>query len=303
MVAMSLLQPDPATRALIDKVAPHLPTTGRIGVAYSGGVDSATLLAVCHYLLGHERTLGITAISASFAARERAMARDTAALIGAEVIEVETHEDAIEAYQENTTDRCYFCKNEMFEVIDQSVVDKHNLVAVAYGENADDAKRIDRPGARAATEHGVLRPLAAAGLTKADVREIARGFGLPVADKPAAPCLASRVPHGLEVNREKLAQIEGLELTLYELGFSDSRVRHHEKIARIELLPEEMARAADPAVAMRIVESARELGFTYATVDLKGIQSGAMTLEAMKSLKEQLKDKLEYVGADEDRRD
>lgn len=289
---MSLTQPDQATRALIDRVAPHLPTTGRLGVAYSGGVDSATLLAICHYLLGHERTLGITAISASFAARERAMARDTAALIGAEVVEVKTHEDEIEAYQENDTDRCYFCKNEMFEVIDQSVVDKHDLVAVAYGENADDAERIDRPGARAATEHGVLRPLADAGLTKEDVRAIARWFGLPVAEKPAAPCLASRVPHGLPVNREKLAQIEGLELTLYELGFSDSRVRHHEKIARIELLPDEMARAAQPEVAARIVESARELGFTYATVDLRGIQSGAMTLAA-------LKDKLQYVGAQE----
>ncbi|WP_018296648.1 ATP-dependent sacrificial sulfur transferase LarE [Corynebacterium lubricantis] len=290
---MSLTQPDPVAQALINKVIPHFPRHGRVGIAYSGGVDSATLLAIAHYALGAERTLGITAISHSFAARERAMARDTANQIGARVIEVETHEDEIEGYIANDVDRCYFCKDEMFEVIDQSVVDKHDLVAVAYGENADDAVRVDRPGARAATEHNVLRPLAAAGLTKAEVRQIAAAFGLKVADKPAAPCLASRVPHGLQVNPEKLAQIEALELTLYELGFSDSRVRHHDSIARIELPQDEMVRAMEPEIADKIRESARAAGFTFATVDLKGIQSGAMTLAALNK-----KGKLNYVGAD-----
>ncbi|MDR7330133.1 ATP-dependent sacrificial sulfur transferase LarE [Corynebacterium guangdongense] len=292
---MSLPQPDSAARVLIDRVAEHLPREGRLGVAYSGGVDSATLLAIAEHVLGHERVLGITAISASFAARERAMARDTAALIGAAVIEVETHEEENEGYIANDVDRCYFCKDEMFEVIDSSVIEEYGLAAVAYGENADDAERVDRPGARAATEHGVLRPLADAGLTKSDVRQIARAFGLPVADKPAAPCLASRVPHGLEVNREKLAQIEALELTLYELGFSTSRVRHHERIARIELPVEEMARAMEPEIAARILESALAAGFTYATIDLKGIQSGAMTLAALNA-----KGKLNYVGAGTD---
>ncbi|WIM67796.1 ATP-dependent sacrificial sulfur transferase LarE [Corynebacterium breve] len=288
---MSLPQPDSATQALLDRVARCLPTTGRVGVAYSGGVDSATLLAICEYVLGHDRTLGITAVSASLAARERAMARDTAALIGAEVIEVDTHEDQNPAYVENDVDRCYFCKDEMFQVIDEGVVGKHGLVAVAYGENADDAARIDRPGAQAAREHGVLRPLADAGLTKAEVRQIARAFDLPVADKPAAPCLASRVPHGLPVHPKKLAQIEALELTLYELGFSDSRVRHHDSIARVELPRAEMARALEPATADKIMESARAVGFTFAAIDVLGIQSGAMTVAA-------LKEKLNYVGAD-----
>lgn len=292
---MSVTEPDPAARALIERVAQHLPSEGRLGVAYSGGVDSATLLAISEYVLGHERTLGITAVSASLAARERAMARDTAALIGAEVIEIETHEDEVEGYITNDVDRCYFCKDEMFEVIDQSVVDKHGLVSVAYGENADDAERIDRPGAQAATEHGVLRPLADAGLTKAEVRQVAHAFGLPVAEKPAAPCLASRVPHGLAVNKEKLAQIDALELTLYELGFSDSRVRHHERIARIELPREEMARAMESEIADRILKSAKAVGFSYATIDLKGIQSGAMTLAALNA-----KGKLNYVGAGTD---
>lgn len=284
-----LPQSDPAAQALIDRVAAQLPDEGRVGVAYSGGVDSATLLAICQHVLGPERTLGITAISHSFAARERAMARDTAAAIGATVVEIETHEHEIAGYVENDVDRCYFCKNEMFDVIDQSVVDEHGLVAVAYGENADDARRVDRPGARAATEHGVLRPLAAAGLTKNEVRQVAAAFGLKVAEKPAAPCLASRVPHGLPVHPEKLKAIEALELTLYELGFSDSRVRHHDTIARIELPRDEMARALEPEVADAIRQAALDAGFTFAAVDVQGIQSGAMTLAA-------LKDKLQYVG-------
>lgn len=295
--SMSLSQPDQATQALIDKVTALFPTEGKVGVAYSGGVDSATLLAIATQELGPERTLGITAISHSFSARERAMSRDTAAQIGAQVVEIETHEDEVEGYIQNDVDRCYFCKDEMFEAIDQSVVDKHSLVAVAYGENADDAVRVDRPGARAATEHGVLRPLAKAGLTKAEVRQIAAAYGLKVADKPASPCLASRVPHGLQVNPEKLAQIEVLELTLYELGFSDSRVRHHESIARIELPRDEMARAMEPEIADKIRESVLAAGFTFAVVDLKGIQSGAMTLAALNA-----KGKLNYVGADTQRR-
>lgn len=291
---MSLPDPDPTASPLIQRVARHLPAEGRLGIAFSGGVDSATLLAVAQHVLGPERVLAIMAISSSFALRERAIARDTAAFIGAQVVEVETNEDEVAGYVDNDVDRCYFCKNEMFEVIDASVVDKYRLVAVAYGENADDAQRPDRPGARAATEHGVLRPLADAGLTKDEVREIARAFRLPVADKPAAPCLASRVPHGLPVDSTKLNQIEQLELTLYELGFSDSRVRHHEQIARIELPRDEMARALQPEVADKIHSSASAQGFKFATIDVRGIQSGAMTLSALHA-----KGKLNYVGANE----
>ena len=278
---MSLPQPDAPAGDLIDRVAAHLPTTGRLGIAYSGGVDSATLLAIAHHVLGPDHTLAIMAVSPSLASREKAMALDTAAFIGTEVLQIRTNEQAVEGYRDNDVDRCYFCKNEMFERIDEGVVDKHNLVAVAYGENADDSRRIDRPGARAATEHGVLRPLSDAGLTKADVRAVARAFQLPVADKPAAPCLASRIPHGHEVTEAKLKQIEAVELTLYQLGFSDSRVRHHGDIARIELLIDELPRATAPDVARQIQASASAAGFGYAVVDLRGIQSGAMTLSIL----------------------
>lgn len=247
-------------------------------MAYSGGVDSATLLAACLRLLGPERVLAILAVSPSLAARERALAHDTAAAIGATVVEIFPQEATNPHYQANDVDRCYWCKHEMFELIDASVHATYNLAAVAYGENADDAARIDRPGARAATEHGVLRPLADAGLTKAQVRELAAYLEIPVADKPAAPCLASRIPHGQEVTPEKLAAVEAVELELYQLGFSDSRVRHHGTIARIELLPEEMARATEPEIASAIDAAAHRAGFEYATIDLRGIQSGRMTL-------------------------
>lgn len=278
---MALLIPDGEAQRLIDDVAKHLPRTGRLGVAYSGGVDSAVLLAISEYVLGHERTLAITAVSPSLASRERALAADTAEYIGARTIEIVTHEQAVAAYKANDVDRCYFCKNEMFERIDDSVIAEYNLAAVAYGENADDTKRIDRPGARAATEHNVLRPLSDAGLSKADVRMVARAFGLPVADKPAAPCLASRIPHGQEVTEEKLQQIEAVELELYRLGFSDSRVRHHGEIARIELLTSEMTRATEPHIAHAVQDAATEVGFRFAVIDLKGIQSGALTLSIM----------------------
>ncbi len=278
---MPLPQPADVAGELIDRVATHLPTTGRLGIAYSGGVDSATLLAISQHVLGPDRTLAVMAISPSLASRERALALDTAEFIGAEVLQIQTDEQSVEGYRHNGVDRCYFCKNEMFERIDASVVNTHGLVAVAYGENADDSKRIDRPGARAATEHGVLRPLSDAGLSKADVRAVARAFQLPVAEKPAAPCLASRIPHGQEVTEQKLQQIEAVELTLYRLGFSDSRVRHHGDIARIELLIHEMQRATEPQIAKDIEASAVLAGFKYAVVDLRGIQSGAMTLSIL----------------------
>ena len=153
---------------------------------------------------------------------------------------------------------------------------------MAYGENADDAVRIDRPGARAATQHAVLRPLADAGLTKPRVRALARALGLSVADKPAAPCLASRIPHGQEVTPAKLRQVDDAESALRRHGFSDARVRHHGDIARIELPVAELARFADDAVREAVLADVRAAGFTYATLDLAGIQSGAFTLQVLR---------------------
>jgi uncharacterized protein len=154
----------------------------------------------------------------------------------------------------------------------------HGLTAVAYGENADDARRPDRPGARAAGEHAVLRPLADAGLDKAAVRRIARALGLPSAAKPAAPCLASRIPHFTEVSPEKLAQVERAEAGLRRLGLADLRVRHHGDVARLEVPAAQIAAVATEPLRDQVLGTVRAAGFRFVALDLGGIQSGAFTL-------------------------
>lgn len=273
------LSGQPLTDALA--VARHLPDDGRVGVAYSGGVDSAVLLAVAVRAIGSGAAVGLLAVSDSLARDELRRARETAAEMGAQVVEFETREGENPAYRANDVDRCFHCKDEMFTVIDQRLVAELDLVAVAYGENADDAARIDRPGARAATDHAVLRPLAGAGLTKRRVRDLARALGLSVADKPAAPCLASRIPHGQEVTPAKLKQVEAGEEALRALGFTDSRVRHHGDIARIEVPLTELGLFADEPRRDAVLARLREAGFAHVTVDLAGLQSGAFTLQVL----------------------
>ena len=269
---------DDELAALEAAVCAQLPTTGRLGVAYSGGVDSAVLLAVAIRALGADRVLAVLAVSLSMASTERALAHRVAQAMGAQLLELETHEERLPAYRANDVNRCYHCKNELFERIDSEVAAAHRLTAVAYGENADDLVRLDRPGARAAAEHAVLRPLAQAGLTKAQVRALARGLRLEVADKPAAPCLASRIPHGQEVTAAKLAQVEAGEQALRSLGFSDCRLRHHQEFARIEVPADEIVRFGDQALRRRAVEALKAAGFRTIVVDLEGLKLGAFTL-------------------------
>ncbi len=250
----------------------------RLGVAYSGGVDSALLAALAVRALGAGQVVAVLGVSPSLAEDERRQAHEVARVIGLPVVEVVTHEGESAAYRANGPDRCYHCKDELFTRISDEVVERLGLDAVAYGENADDALRSDRPGSRAATEHAVLRPLADLGLTKADVRTLARDLELPCADKPAAPCLASRIPHFTEVDPAKLAQVERAEHAVRTLGFTDCRVRHHGDVARVELLASELARAVDPDVRERLLAAVRAAGFSFVALDLAGIQSGAFTL-------------------------
>ena len=182
------------------------------------------------------------------------------------------------AYRANGPDRCFHCKDELFARIDEEVVDRHGLAAVAYGENADDVLRPDRPGARAATDHGVLRPLADAGMGKAEVRGVARSLGLVSADKPAAPCLASRIPHGTEVTPERLGQVERAEAALHDLGLGDVRVRHHGDVARLEVSPELLPALVEAPRRAEVLAAVRAAGFRFVAVDLAGLQSGAFTL-------------------------
>ncbi|WP_225753306.1 ATP-dependent sacrificial sulfur transferase LarE [Actinotalea sp. Marseille-Q4924] len=271
----------PADTAVVDRVAAGLVAAvgaGRLGVAFSGGVDSSVLLALAVHALGAARVVAVLGVSPSLADDERRAAHDVARVIGAPVVEVRTAEGDDPDYRRNGPDRCYFCKRELFATIDRALAQAHGLTAVAYGENADDARRPDRPGSRAASEHAVLRPLAEAGLDKAAVRRLARAFALPSADKPASPCLASRIPHHEEVTPEKLAQVDRAESALRRLGLGDVRVRHHGDVARLEVPVEDVAAVAGAALREEVLRAVRSAGFRFVAVDLAGIQSGAFTL-------------------------
>ena len=262
----------------VAKVATAIGQPARLGVAFSGGVDSSLLLAVAVRALGPRRTLAILGVSPSLAADERAAAHAVAAYIGAPILEIETHEGDNPAYRANGPDRCFHCKDELFTRISDEVAARYGLTAVAYGENADDAIRADRPGSQAASNHAVLRPLADAGLDKAAIRAIAHALDLPNADKPAAPCLASRIPHFQEVTAEKLRQVEAAESALRSFGLRECRVRHHGDIARIELPVEDLVRAVSTGLREDIHRAVTAAGFQFVALDVAGIQSGAFTL-------------------------
>ncbi len=272
-----------ADAGLLAAVSAQLQGIRRLGVAFSGGVDSAALLAIAAHTLGTENVLALLGVSASLASRERELAHAVAGQLGVRVIEVHTRELELAEYRRNDGSRCYHCKNTLFRTIDQEVVTAHGLDAVAYGENADDALARDRPGQRAATEHRVLRPLAAAGVNKAAVRRIAAAFQLPVADKPAAPCLASRIAPFTEVTEAKLSQVEAVESVLQDLGFTDVRVRHVGDAARIELDDNELKLAAQDAIRKQIVDAARAAGFQHVLLDLVGLRSGSFSASVLNS--------------------
>jgi uncharacterized protein len=269
---------DKFTEDVLGRFAAEIDGVERLGVAFSGGVDSSVLLTLAARTLGPARAVAVLGVSASLATAEREAAHRVAATIGVEVVEVETHEMDRPAYRANGPDRCFHCKDELFTVIGDEVAAAHRLDAIAYGENADDARRPDRPGSRAAAAHRVLTPLAGLGLTKADVRRLARDLGLPSADKPAAPCLASRIPHFTEVDPVKLAQIERAEQALHGLGFGDLRVRHHGPVARIELPVADLVRAVTDPLREQVRRAVVDAGFRYAALDVAGVQSGAFTL-------------------------
>ena len=259
-------------------VSASLKGVRRLGVAFSGGVDSSLLLALAARVLGVDSVIAILGVSPSLAAEERRVAHDVARQVGVRLVEVMTYEGDRPEYQANGPDRCFHCKEELFSRIDEGIADRYGLDAIAYGENADDARRPDRPGARAAANHNVLRPLADAGMTKLAVRTLARELGMQVADKPAAPCLASRIPHHQSVTPAKLSQIERAESALRQLGFVELRVRHHDDVARIELPPTDLIRAVSDPVRSQVLDAVRGAGFRFVTVDVAGIQSGAFTL-------------------------
>jgi uncharacterized protein len=283
---VGLLELSGAERDAADRVAALLSGSAPLGVAFSGGVDSSTLLALAARALGQEQVLAVLGVSPSLARSEREEAHRVARFVGVRLVEVATFEGDRPEYRRNHADRCFHCKDELFERMSDEVVTRHGLTAVAYGENADDARRPDRPGAQAAVGHQVLRPLADAGIDKAAVRRIARALQLPCADKPAAPCLASRIPHFHDVTPEKLAQIETAEAALRALGFTELRVRHHGEVARIELPGPELSRAAAAPLREAVREAVISAGFQFVALDLAGLQSGAFSLSVINGARE-----------------
>jgi uncharacterized protein len=216
----------------------------------------------------------VTAVSPSFAAHDRGIVDQFVSQCGLRHEYANTHEMENPAYRANASDRCYFCKDELFKVLDALVLQKQ-FAAVAYGVNADDTLDF-RPGHRAATEHHVVAPLLEVALHKAEIRALSQRAGLPTWDRPASACLASRLPYGTEVTAERLDLVARGEQALRQLGFLQFRVRLHDKLARVEIAPEEMPRAFAPEMARDIAKQLKRVGFTYVALDLEGYRQGSL---------------------------
>ena len=246
-------------------------------VAFSGGVDSALVLHVAAQELG-ERAVGITARSESLAEREYAGAVRFASGVDARHEVIETRELHDPSYAANPANRCYFCKSELYGRLAE-IARERGIPHIVDGYNRDDEGDW-RPGRQAAREHSVRSPLYEAGLRKADVRALARRLDLEVWDKPALACLSSRFPYGTPITLELLRQVDRAEQAVHDAGLRACRVRHHGDIARIEVPPDDIAAAADPARRARIVEGVRAAGYRYVTLDLGGYVSGGFNAPA-----------------------
>ena len=246
----------------------------RVLVAFSGGVDSTLVLRAAVDTLGREAVLAVTGVSASLAETERSDAEALARAMGASHRWLDTQELENPNYAANPTNRCYYCKSELYDRL-QAVAASERYDAILDGTNLDDMHDV-RPGRQAARERGVVSPLLEAGLTKSDVRALSQAWGLPTWDKPEMPCLSSRIPYGSSVDPEKLRQIEAAEDVLRRAGVRGGRVRHHGEIARIELPVEALVRFSEETFRDAVAAGVRAAGFAYVTLDLEGYRKGRL---------------------------
>lgn len=265
--------PDLGWQERLERLRALIAPLGTVVVAYSGGVDSSLLLRVAHEVLG-EGAHGVIGRSDSYATRELELALAQAGAFGARVEVVTTGELADPAFRANPSDRCYHCKGELYRRLDE-VARRTAAAAVFDGTIVDDLSDW-RPGRRAAAEHQVRSPLAELGFTKADVRSAAGHYGLASHDKPASPCLASRIPYGTEITRENLSMVERAEEIVRSLGFRELRVRHHGEVARVEVALAELPRLLEAGVRESLVAGLKGLGYRFVTVDLEGFRSGSL---------------------------
>lgn len=242
-------------------------------VAFSGGADSAYLAWAAHRTLG-KAALAMTALSPSYSRFDREQAEACVRAVGLRHEFLRTQEFDNPLYVANGANRCYYCKDELFRCM-EVLARERKFRAIAYGINADDRHDF-RPGHRAAREHQILTPLLDAGLAKAEIRLLSRRAGLPTWDRPASPCLSSRVPYGTPATPELLAKVERAESVLRELGFRLFRVRAHGEIARIEIAPEEISRSVEPGIARRIAAGVKAAGFAIVALDLEGYRQGSL---------------------------
>jgi pyridinium-3,5-biscarboxylic acid mononucleotide sulfurtransferase len=259
---------------------------GRVVVAYSGGVDSSYLLKAAADTLGARNVLACISMGPSEPGSMCEKARDVARDIGVELMIVEAGELEDPNFAANNADRCFHCKSHLCQTL-LDIANQRGFPHVIFGTNFDDLDDY-RPGNKATKVFGVRSPLAEAGLTKDEIRQLSREAGLATADQPASPCLASRIPYGLEVTEQRLRQIDQAEDVLRSLGFVECRVRHHDKIARIEVRRQDVARLLAEPVRSTIVEKLKALGFQFVTADLQGFRSG--------SLNESLSDEQKKAG-------
>lgn len=267
----------PDAKTLEDKLAQlqeRLREIARPLIAFSGGVDSTFLLKVAVDTLGRDNVLAVISVGPVLPRHELDLARNLARQIGAKLIEIETDEMSDPQFRANPADRCFHCKSTLFRHL-QPIAQQHGMKAILTGLNTDDLGDY-RPGIQAARKFGAVEPMAAVGLTKADIRQLSTRFGLPTAEKPASPCLASRIPYGQEVTEQKLSQIEQGEIFLRSLGLRDCRVRHHGNLARLEVPADQIVAFAQPDIRCQIVTRFKTLGFVFISLDLQGLRSGGL---------------------------